>query len=515
MQHIAKNRLDRLIGNSVISTALRMILCLFFASCRQGGAALPLALSLTAATSVKLLILAAVFSITGYLAVPGMPGVRYAAAVAVLTGVQLIFHYSKDSSAVWWFCLALAATVTLSTGFALVVSGDGGSWFLVETAGAGIAAVCFSMAKDALTAVSGKSPPGFAGFASLAASVCALSLPFFGLQGAIGAVGAALILFPLCRGGAALPLPKGPPAKIKFPPRTAQVAEVLRELTAQLQARVDGPISTEVLSHAVDCVCRTCKQNHRCWGANYNTMMDCLTEMAMLLRRRCDLAECDLPKPFDLACVKRAQFVAAATAEARRFEATHRLRQDGLGEIGVLRNQCLCFSAVLDDLEAHGADSSVSDANFSRRLLEHLPQGSTFTAEYVRHGKLQLSGFCPGGPFKLKKLCQAIAFLSERRLTAPEVSRTDGGFNFTVNETAGLAVSTKRHISLCPESDLPATPCGIFALTTENMSLFCQTAWAQAVRPPARAAWPQAVLKSSCKPALAVRALLGCSIRHC
>ena len=233
--------------------------------------------------------------------------------------------------------------------------------------------------------------------------------------------------------------------------RTKRVAEVLRELTDQLRARGDGPLSTEVFSPAVERLCKNCKQSHRCWGANYNTMMDCLTEMAMLLRRGADLAECDLPQPFASVCVKRAEFVAEVVAETRRFEEMNRFRQDGLGDVGVLREQYRCFSAVLDDLgEAACEEDIVPDPRMTERLLPCLPPGSTLRAEYGRQGKLRLLGCCLGPRPDLRRLCQMAAAVSGRHLSPPDLTRTEGGWEFSIGEAASFTVSTRRHISPCP-----------------------------------------------------------------
>jgi len=448
-QRLTRKRLEQLWSGRLTGATFRLALCFGLAYGRPLGSALPFAVALAAAAPIKMLLPAAVGSLAGYLLVGGMSGIRYAAAVSVLAGVRLIFRDSKDVAAVWWFEPTLAATVTLSTGLALVFGGDGGQWFLLETLAAGFAAQCFIAAQKAISELAAGGAPGKLDCAGLVGSVCAIVFTAAGPAAALGAAAAGIVLLP------ARPLRASPvkqqPASPPVPMRTKRVAEVLRDLTDQLRARGDGPLSTEIFSPAVERLCKNCKQSHRCWGANYNTMMDCLTEMAMLLRRGADLAECDLPQPFASACIKRAEFVAEVVAETRRFEEMNRFRQDGLGDVGVLREQYRCFSAVLEDLgEAACEEDAVADPRLTERLLPCLPPGSTLRAEYGRQGKLRLSGYCPGLRPDLRRLCQMAAAVSGRHLSPPDMTRAESGWEFSVGEAASFTVSTRRHISPCP-----------------------------------------------------------------
>ncbi|HWQ51649.1 MAG TPA: SpoIIE family protein phosphatase [Terriglobales bacterium] len=449
-QRLTRKRLEQLWSGRLTGAAVRLVLCFGLAYGRPLGAALPFSVALAAAAPMRMLLPAAAGSIAGYLILGGMSGIRYAAAVSVLAGVRLIFRDSRDVAAVWWFEPTLAATVTLSTGLALVFGGDGGQWFWLETLVAGLAAQCFVTAQRAITELAEGGAPDKRSCIGLVGAVCAIVFTFAGPAAAIGAAAAGLILLPARTLRTAAPAEQShehPPA----PVRTRRVAEVLRDLTEQLRTRGDGPLSTEVFSPAVEHLCKNCKQNYRCWGASYNTMMDCLTEMTMLLRRGADLAECDLPQPFASACVKRAEFVAEASAEARRFEETNRFRQDGLGDIGVLREQYRCFSAVLDDLgEMAGEEDVVPDPRLQERLISCLPPGSTLRAEYARQGKLRLSGYCPGLRPDLRRLSQMAAAVSGRPLSPPDLTRADGGWEFSIGEAACFTVSTRRHVSPCP-----------------------------------------------------------------
>ncbi len=449
-QRLTHKRFEQLWSSPLTGAAIRLAFCFGLAYGRPLGVALPFSVALAAAVPIRMLLPAVVGSVAGYLVLGGMSGIRYAAAVSVLAGVRLIFRDSRDVAAVWWFEPTLAATVTLSTGLALVFGGDGGQWFWLETLVAGLAAQSFIMAQRVLSELTGGSTPDMRNCVGLVGAICATVFSVAGPAAAIGAAAAGAMLLPARTLRAAVPA-KGTPAPPPAPVRTKRVADVLRDLTDQLRTRGDGPLSTEVFSPAVERLCKNCKQNHRCWGANYNTMMDCLTQMSMLLRRGADLAECDLPQPFASACVKRAEFVLEAAAEARRFEEVSRFRQDGLGDIGVLREQYRCFSAVLDDLgEAAEEEDVVPDPRLTERLTPCLPPGSTLQAEYARQGKLRLSGYCPGVRPDLRRLSQMAAAVSGRHLSPPDFVRAEGGWEFTVGEAASFTVSTRRHISPCP-----------------------------------------------------------------
>ena len=181
-QRLTRKRLEQLWSGKLTGAAVRLALCFGLAYGRPLGGALPFAVALAAAAPIKMLLPAAVGSIAGYLLLGGMSGIRYAAAVSVLAGVRLIFRDSRDVAAVWWFEPTLAATVTLSTGLALVFGGDGGQWFWLETLVAGLAAQSFIGAQKAISELAVGDAPGKLDCAGLVASVCAAVFTVAGRQ---------------------------------------------------------------------------------------------------------------------------------------------------------------------------------------------------------------------------------------------------------------------------------------------------------------------------------------------
>ncbi len=420
---------------------LRVAMTFLISLCRQGGTVLPFGLSLVAASSGKMLIPSAVGALLGYMAQGGIESIRYAAGVAVLTGVRIIFKDSPDIRSVWWFEPTLAATVTLSTGLALMLGGDGGRMFLIEAAAAWIGTRCFSLANKALIKLAGGEKISATARLSVLLSLCIAAYSTLGVAAALGALAAGVVM---------------PQDKEEARPferkeqRTRRIAKVMRDMTEGLKQRGDGPLSTEIFSPVIERVCTSCKQNHRCYGERYNDMTDNLSNMALLMRRGMPLAECDLPEPFVSTCINKAAFIAEATAEASLFESTRRYRKEALGDVALLREQYSCFSTVLDDLGEAMDSPETKDTRLTDRLLQTLPTGSTVMAAYGRHGKLKIEGFVKDDHPNLSPMIKMAENVSGRKLSSPSITRTDGGCTFKTSEALSFSLSVKRHISPSP-----------------------------------------------------------------
>lgn len=163
------------VHTGIAAKALRMgALALWggvMALCPAGDMLLPTGVAVAAAVPLSGLPAAAAGVLVALLLQGGTAALRYAAACCVLTGVRLLFGRRYSFSDYRWYEPLLAATVTLSTGIAMELSGNGTLMFLVETPLAAALSFLFAWGVRALSELGQKSRPR--GLEADAAILCA------------------------------------------------------------------------------------------------------------------------------------------------------------------------------------------------------------------------------------------------------------------------------------------------------------------------------------------------------
>ncbi|NLT58737.1 MAG: SpoIIE family protein phosphatase [Clostridiales bacterium] len=423
------------------------------------GVLLPLGVAALAATPSGMLLPTAAGVMAALLLYGGLQGIRYSAACAVLVAVRLLFKESRSLRSLFWFEPLLAGTVTLSTGLAMLLSGDGDLMFGLESVAAALCAALFKQAAEALLVLRAGGQPAEGRRWALTATLCLTGYAgtslLFGatLQ---GAVLAALALLALARTGRAEPAQKSEPPPLPSPAvqfKLERTAEVLRELTDRLKSGQSFLPITAVFAPTIETLCRGCARSPLCWDADYNTMADALNNMGVTLSRRRQLQEGDLPEAFTQRCDKPGSFVDSVNAEAAMYDLTRRFRDESLGESAFLREQYKCFSLVLGDLGEDLATPEQSDAAVVELVDTYLKEKGdkpvSVSAGYGKHGKLRISCKTREKP-ELSGIASLVQQSCNCRLAEPELWRSESGWHMILSEAENFAVSLDRYISPLP-----------------------------------------------------------------
>lgn len=426
------------------------------ALCPVGDMLLPTGVAVTAAVPLSVLPAAAVGVLAALLIQGGTAALRYAAACCVLTGVRLLFGRRYGFSDYRWYEPLLAATVTLSTGVAMELSGTGTLMFLVETPLAAALSFLFSLGGKALSELGQKAKPrgpeADAAVACAALGAYSLTSLLFGrsVQGAalcILAAGAAIVLRRRC-----LPHSIFSPPVPDLQGRVERTAATLRELSARLSAGRSPLSPSAALTQAVDGLCRHCEHALRCWDTDAMTMEDALQSMASALSRDGRLRDDALPAPFTEHCDKRDSFVDLVNREAEAMAETRCFRESLQGAPALLQEQVKCFSLVLDDLGE--GDDFTPDSALEEMLLETASQaGLHLRAGTGKQGRLRVVGEAESRP-PLVRLSEAVTRGRGVALAEPSVWRGESRWHFVLSEAPVFSLSIDRQLSPAPGEKL-------------------------------------------------------------
>lgn len=432
---------------------------LMLSATAPGSYPLPLGAAAVAAVPSGLLPTTAGGALAAVLLLGGVQGIRYAAAIAVLTGVRLLFRDARGLSELFWYEPLLAGTVTLSTGLALMLGGDGNLLFPAEAVLAALCTALFKLGVEALVVLRAEGVPerrllrGLVGSACVTCYAVTALLCGATLQGALLTLAAGLALLrarPRSRPQIAAEPVERPDAVPLVYHRMERTAEVLRELTERLKLGQDFLPATAVFASTVESLCRHCPRNGQCWDADYSTMADALNTMGAALARRGQLRESELPNTFVEHCDKRGSFVDSVNAEAALFDATRRFRDDALGETAFLREQYKSFSLVLDDLGEELTAPAAGDAALTEIVEEYFrgkgEELMRVSAAYGKHGKLRVTGSSERKP-ELKEVRNLVQQTSNTSLGEPELWRAGSSWHFILSEVENYSVSMDRYIA--------------------------------------------------------------------
>ena len=444
------------VHTGIAAKALRMgALALWggvMALCPAGDMLLPTGVAVAAAVPLSGLPAAAAGVLVALLLQGGTAALRYAAACCVLTGVRLLFGRRYSFSDYRWYEPLLAATVTLSTGIAMELSGNGTLMFLVETPLAAALSFLFAWGVRALSELGQKSRPR--GLEADAAIVCAALSSYavtsllFGqsIQGGALCIFAAVSAMMLRRRCVPREIFASPVPDLQG--RVERTAATLRELSGRLSAGRPGPSPSAALTQAVDSLCRHCEHALHCWDANAMTMEDALQTMSTTLSREGRLRDDTLPAPFTEHCDKRDSFVDFVNREAEALAETRCFRESLQGAPALLQEQVKCFSLVLDDLGE--GDDFTPDSALEEMLLETAAQPNLhLRAGTGKQGRLRVVGEAESRP-PLIRLSEAVTRGRGVVLAEPSVWRGENRWHFVLSEAPAFSLSIDRFLSPAP-----------------------------------------------------------------
>lgn len=428
----------------------------FFALCSMGDLLAPTGVAFMAAAPPTLLPASALGTLAALLLRGDTQALRYAAACCVLAAVRLLFGRSFGFSDYPWYEPLLAATVTLSTGFAMELTGGRRALFLLEAPFAAALTLLFSAARRALS--SGKRnrnlPRREAGALLLSLALLGYSATslLFGqtVQGAALCLFFAALVFASGRmrreSPIFSPVSADPSDSPNLQNRTKRTAASLRELSSRLNAAREATSPAAALTPTVEELCRRCEHAPKCWNSDAMSMEDALGAMAVTLRRDGRLRDDLLPAPFVERCKHRDSFVDMVNHEAMELSQTRRFRESLQGAPDLLGEQVKCFSVVLEDLgdeEELTRDPSLeelllSDRTASEELLLHAGVG--------KNGRLRIRGESDTRP-PVARFAAAARDARCVSLAEPSLWRDQNRWHFVINEAPSLRVSVERHLS--------------------------------------------------------------------